>query len=69
MDRLIAGFSIALATGMLAILFGMLGGPTAAILVWIFAIIAIASFVAIPWAWYLRCAGVITTALRHASRR
>lgn len=69
MDRLIAGGSVALATGMLAILFSTLTGPAAIVLVWIFGAAAIASFVVIPWSLYLQCASAITAALRHAGRR
>jgi hypothetical protein len=55
MDRLIAGGSVAVATGTLAILFSMLSGPAASWLTWIFAIIAAVAFAAVPWTWYLRC--------------
>ena len=52
MDRLLAGGSVALATGTLAILFGMLSGPAASFLVWTFAIITMAAAAAcIPWSW------------------
>jgi len=69
MDRLIAGGSVALATGMLAILFSTLGGPAASILAWVFAIIAVAAFAAITWSWYPQCLSFITTGRRGASRR
>lgn len=69
MDRLIAGGSVALATGTLAILFGTLNGPAASTLVWIFAIIAIAASAAIPWSWYLQCLSFLTAGRWGASRR
>ena len=69
MDRLIAGGSIAVATGTLAILFSRLSGPAASALVWVFAIITLAAFAAIPWSWYPQCLSFITTARRGASRR
>jgi hypothetical protein len=69
MDRLVAGGSVAVATGTLAILFGRLNGPAATILVWIFAIIAIAASAAIAWSWYPQCLSFITAGRRGASRR
>lgn len=69
MDRLVAGGSVAIATGTLAILFGTLTGPVASILVWVFAMIAIAAFAVIAWSWYPQCLSFITAARRGASRR
>lgn len=69
MDRLIAGGSVAVATGTLAILFSRLSGLAASILVWIFAIMTIAAFAAIPWSWYPQCLSFITAGRRGASRR
>lgn len=69
MDRLVAGGSVAVAAGALAILFSRLGGPAASILVWIFAIITTAAFVAMAWSWYPQCLSFITAGRRGASRR
>lgn len=69
MDRLVACGSVAVATGTLAILFGRLSGSAAVILMWIFAIIAIAAAAAIAWSWYAQCLSFITAWRRGASRR
>ncbi|HYK33021.1 MAG TPA: hypothetical protein VEV63_13720 [Streptosporangiaceae bacterium] len=69
MDRLVAGGSVAVATGTLAILFSRLSGSAASILVWLFAIIAIAAFAAAGWTWYPQCLSFITTGRRGTSRR
>ena len=69
MDRLIAGGSVAVATGTLAILFSTLSGPAAAVLVWVFAIITLAAFAAIAWSWYPQCLSFIAAARRGAGRR
>jgi hypothetical protein len=69
MDRLVAGGSVAIATGTVAILFGTLTGPVASILVWIFAMIAIAAFAVLGWSWYPQCLSFITAGRRGAYRR
>jgi hypothetical protein len=53
-DRLIACGTVSIAAGTIAIIFATRPGHLAAIFVWIFAVIAIAAFAALPWSWYRR---------------
>jgi hypothetical protein len=69
MDRLVAGGSVAVATGTLAILFSRLSGSAASILVWLFAIVATATFAAVAWSWYPQCLSFITAGRRGPTRR
>jgi len=73
-DRLIALGTVAILAGTIATFFATRAGAAALVLMWIFAGMAVAGFLALPWPWYmqslswLRSHGVARRMLRHRRR-
>lgn len=53
-NRLIALGTAAILAGTIAIFFATRTGTVTSVLMWIFAGLAIAGFIALPWSWYPR---------------
>ena len=58
-ERLIAWGTVSIAAGTLAIFFGTRSGRAASILVWIFAVVAVAAFAVLFWPWCQRVLSVL----------
>jgi len=58
-ERLIAWGTVSIAAGTLAIFFGTRSGRAASILVWIFAVVAVAAFAVLFWPWCQRLLSVL----------
>jgi len=53
-DRVIALGTVGILAGTIAVIFSTRTGTAATVLTWVFAGLAIAAFIALPWPWYQR---------------
>lgn len=58
-ERLVAWGTISIAAGTLAIFFGTRSGRAASVLVWIFAVVAVAAFAVLFWPWCQRALSML----------